>query len=43
MELEYLREYYLDPDDPAIFWMKIKTPSGTEGYISSLLLAYEAD
>ncbi|MCL2708183.1 MAG: hypothetical protein FWF03_03605 [Defluviitaleaceae bacterium] len=38
MLLVYLNEFSRDVDNDDLFWLKVRIPSGTEGFISSLLL-----
>ncbi len=42
-ELQYLDEFYEDVQIPSMYWLKIRTESGTEGYISNRLVQSEPD
>jgi hypothetical protein len=39
--LEYLGEYYEDPNTPTMYWLKVRTAAGTVGYVSNRLLQLE--
>jgi len=39
--LTYLGYYAQDPDLASLFWLRVRTPSGTEGYIANQLVELE--
>jgi len=37
-EMQFLHSYYPDPDVQGLYWLRVRSPHGTEGYIGSQLV-----